>query len=45
MNSYHCIYYHQFGGKRVYLYTSNSNQLGPFASEATNYVLLDEWTS
>ena len=27
---------HQFGAKRVYLYTFNSNQLDPFASELTN---------
>ena len=27
--------YRQFGGKRVYLYTENSNQLDPVASEQT----------
>ena len=27
---------HQFRGKRVYLFTLNSNQLDPFASELSN---------
>ena len=26
----------QLGGKRVYLYTENSNQLDPYASKLTN---------
>ena len=30
-------FYHQFGGKRVYLYTWNNNQLDPFASELMLY--------
>ena len=32
----------QFGGKRVYLYTQNSNQLDPFASELTYNMFLFE---
>ena len=31
-----CIHtFHQFGGKRIYLYTWNNNQLDPFASQLT----------